>query len=117
MNRENTIDYIEISVSDLNRTKSFFSTLFGWKFEDFGPKYCGFNDGRIDGGFSESANIASTTSGSPLLVFYRADLDTAVKAVEGAGGSIVKPVFSFPGGRRFHFTDPSGNEYAIWSEA
>jgi len=116
MDKENAINYIEIPATDLAGTKKFFAAMFGWEFQDFGPDYSSFNDSRLDGGFFKSYQVVSTKSGSVLLVFYRADLEGAVSAVEAAGGSIVKPIFTFPGGRRFHFSDPSGNEYAIWSE-
>ncbi len=116
MNRENTINYIEIPASDLESTKAFFSKLFGWKFVDYGPDYCAFNDGKLDGGFFKSDKSASTETGSVLVVFYRDDLEKAVSDVEASGGQIVKPIFPFPGGRRFHFADPNGNEFAIWSE-
>ncbi len=116
MNRENTINYIEIPASDLERTKAFFSDLFGWEFVDYGADYSAFNDGQLDGGFYTSGKAASMETGSVLVVFYRDDLEKAVTDVEAAGGKIVKPIFPFPGGRRFHFTDPSGNEFAIWSE-
>ena len=116
MNRETTINYIEIPASDMAGTKAFFSELFGWEFQDYGPDYCSFNDGQLDGGFYKSDKSASTALGSVLVVFYRDDLEKAVSEVETAGGQIVKPIFPFPGGRRFHFTDPSGNEFAIWSE-
>ena len=116
MDRETTINYIEIPATDLAGTKAFFSELFGWEFQDYGPDYCSFNDGRLDGGFYASDKSASTESGSVLIVFYRDDLESAASDIEAAGGEIVKPIFAFPGGRRFHFTDPSGNEFAIWSE-
>lgn len=116
MNRETAINYIELPASDMAGTKAFFSELFGWEFQDYGPDYCAFNDGRLDGGFFSTDKVASTDTGSVLVVFYRDDLEKAVTDVEAAGGEIVKPIFSFPGGRRFHFTDPSGNEFAIWSE-
>ena len=116
MNRETTINYIEIPSSDLERTKTFFSELFDWEFQDYGPDYCAFNDGRLDGGFFKSDKVASTEMGSVLVVFYRDDLEKAVADVEAIGGTVVKPIFPFPGGRRFHFMDPSGNEFAIWSE-
>ncbi len=116
MDRETSINYIEIPAMDLGGTKTFFSELFGWEFQDYGPDYCSFNDGRLDGGFFKSDKTASTESGSVLIVFYRDDLEKAVLDVKAAGGQIVKPIFPFPGGRRFHFTDPSGNEFAIWSE-
>ena len=116
MDRETTINYVEIPASDMAGTKAFFSDLFGWEFQDYGPDYCSFNDGRLDGGFFKSDESASTESGSVLIVFYRDDLEKAVADIERAGGEIAKQIFSFPGGRRFHFTDPSGNEFAIWSE-
>lgn len=116
MNKENAINYIEIPATDLQGTKAFFGAMFGWEFQDFGPDYCSFNDGRLDGGFFKSDKVVSTDSGSVLIVFYRSDLEGAVSAVEAAGGTIAKPIFPFPGGRRFHFTDPSGNEYAMWSD-
>ncbi|MCH7975808.1 MAG: VOC family protein [Bacteroidetes bacterium] len=115
MNRENTINYIEIPATDMAGTE-FFSELFGWEVQDYGPDYCSFNDGKLDGGFFKSDKVVSTEAGSVLIVSYRDDLEKAVSEVEAACGEIVKPIFSFPGGRRFHFTDPSGNQFAIWSE-
>ena len=116
MSTENTIDYIEIPARDLTATKQFFTHLFGWEFADFGPDYCSFNDGRLAGGFFKSDKVVSTEAGSPLVVFYRENLEAARDKVGELGGEIVKDIFSFPGGRRFHFTDPNGNEYAIWSD-
>jgi len=116
MTRESRIDYIELPAADLPKTREFFTKLFGWQFVDYGPEYCSFNDGKLDGGFYKSENVASTESGSVLIVLYRENLEVAVADVEGAGGKIIKPIFSFPGGRRFHFSDPNGNEFAIWSE-
>lgn len=81
-----------------------------------GDDYCSFNDGRLEGGFYKSSLVASAKTGSVLLVFYSANLEQAVGRVENAGGKVIKPIFSFPGGRRFHFADPNGNEYAIWSD-
>ncbi len=116
MKKESCIDYVELPAKDLGQTKSFFSELFGWQFIDCGDDYCSFNDGRLEGGFYQSNNTVSTKTGSVLLVFYSAELEHAVGRVENAGGKIIKPIFSFPGGRRFHFADPNGNEFAIWSE-
>lgn len=116
MDKESAINYIEIPATDLAGTKAFFGAMFGWEFQDFGPDYSSFNDSRLDGGFFKSDRVVSTKSGSVLLVFFRTDLKGAVSAVEAAGGSIVKPIFEFPGGHRFHFADPSGNEFAIWSD-
>ena len=110
------IDYIEIPACDLPATKVFFSSLLGWKFEDYGPEYTTFNDGRLNGGFYLSGNKASVADGSVLVVLYSTALEETRDAVVSLGGSITKEIFTFPGGRRFHFTEPSGNEFAVWSE-
>ena len=117
MNKDKTIDYIELPAADFDRTKAFFSTVFGWTFEDFGPDYCAFTDGRLDGGFFKSDQVVSTDAGSALVVFYAQHLEELMGTIEAAGGTISKPIFSFPGGRRFHFNDPNGNEFAVWSDA
>lgn len=116
MKSENKIDYIEIPARDPAAARRFFADLFGWAFEDYGPDYCSFNDGRLAGGFYRSEAAASVAAGSVLVVFYSDDLEAAVQRVIDAGGHISKAIFAFPGGRRFHFEDPCGNEYAIWSE-
>jgi predicted enzyme related to lactoylglutathione lyase len=108
------IDYIEFSATDIAATQRFYSELFGWKFEDYGPEYTSFHDGRLAGGFRK-AEVA-TAAGQPLIVLYAVDLEAMESKVKAAGGAIVKETFSFPGGRRFHFRDPSGNELAIWSD-
>lgn len=110
---ENQIDYIELPASDLPRTKEFYSTVFGWKFEDYGPDYTSFVDGRLSGGFT---NDRPAPASGLLLVIYASDLAATEAKVEAAGGKIAKEIFSFPGGRRFHFLDPNGNELAVWSE-
>ena len=86
------------------------------KFQDFGLDYISFNDGRMAGGFYKSETVASVASGSVLTVFYTKRLEEYEKKIAELGGAIVKNIFSFPGGRRFHFTDPGGSEFAIWSE-
>lgn len=111
--RDRGIDYIEFAVADIARTKAFYGAAFGWTFTDYGPDYCEFSDGRMKGGFDPSG---TPRPGGPLVVLYAADLADAQKRVEAAGGKVVKPVFAFPGGRRFHFTDPDGHELAVWSE-
>ncbi len=116
MPEQNKINYIEFPSRDLNATKSFFSTVFGWAFTDFGPDYCAFQGQGVDGGFYQSDLVASTEKGGALVVIYSAELEATQAKVEAAGGSIVKPIFAFPGGRRFHFSDPNGNEYAVWSD-
>ena len=116
MNTHEKINYIELPTKDIDQTKAFFSTVFDWIFTDYGPEYSAFSNAGIDGGFF-SADLASTAAnGSVLIVFYSADLAGTQAKIETAGGLITKPVFSFPGGQRFHFTEPGGNEFAVWSE-
>ena len=111
-----TIDYIEWPASDMGATKTFFSALLGWKFEDYGPDYIAFTDGRLNGGFYKSENRSSVASGGTLVVIYAADLEAIRDHAASLGGTITKEIFDFPGGRRFHFEDPNGNELAVWSE-
>jgi predicted enzyme related to lactoylglutathione lyase len=107
------IDYIEVVVADVARAKAFYQAAFGWKFTDYGPGYTSFEDGRLTGGFTTEGTVRP---GATLVVLHTADLAAAQRAVEAAGGKIVKQPFAFPGGRRFHFTDPDGYELAVWSE-
>jgi uncharacterized protein len=107
------IDYIEFSVTSVADARRFYTEAFGWKFEDYGPDYTSFHDGRLGGGFRTAETVAA---GGPLVVLYATDLTAAEARVRHAGGPIVREAFSFPGGRRFHFADPSGNELAVWSE-
>jgi hypothetical protein len=117
MNDHEKINYVEFPARDIKKTKTFFTAVFGWSFVDYGPEYTAFSNAGIDGGFFKSPLMSSTENGSVLIVFYSRDLEKTQSKIEDAGGSIVKPIFSFPGGRRFHFHDPNGNEYAVWSEA
>jgi hypothetical protein len=107
------IDYIELPCVDATRVKAFYSEVFGWKFEDYGPGYTSFFDGRLAGGFTTDAQV--TTAG-PLVVLYAVDLESIQAKVAAAGGRITREVFSFPGGRRFHFADPEGNILAVWAK-
>ncbi|HEX9770397.1 MAG TPA: VOC family protein [Kiloniellales bacterium] len=107
------IDYLEFNVADTARSKAFYGEAFGWTFTDYGPNYCEFTDGRMKGGFDASRPV---TPGGPLVVLYGSDLTDIMDRIEVAGGKIVKPIFEFPGGRRFHFTDPDGYELAVWAE-
>lgn len=106
------IDYIEFLVRDIPTTKTFYGSVFGWQFTDYGPGYCEFRDGRLAGGFTTGG---PPNPGGPLVVLYGDDLPALVDAVRNAGGRIVKPIFDFPGGQRFHFTDPNGYELAVWT--
>jgi predicted enzyme related to lactoylglutathione lyase len=116
MNLHEKINYVEFPAKDLSATKAFFQSVFGWSFVDYGPDYTAFSDQGLDGGFFQSDLASSSEKGAALIVFYSDQLEATLAKVEKAGGSIVKPIFSFPGGRRFHFTEPSGNEFAVWSE-
>lgn len=107
------IDYFEFNVRDIARSKTFYGSAFGWSFTDYGPDYCEFNDGRLRGGFTTHGPMIP---GGPLIVLHAADLETALRRVEAAGGKIRRAIFEFPGGRRFHFTDPDGYELGVWSE-
>lgn len=114
MSNEAQIDYIEIPVRDLESTRDFFQALFGWEFKEWGPDYLSFSDGRLEGGLRRADAPAPTTG--VLLVFYSIDLERDVDRVQALGASISQPIFEFPGGRRFHFTDPAGVEFAMWSD-
>ena len=114
MRPEQRIDYIEIPVTDPGRARDFFVELFGWSSEDWGPDYVSFNDGRLDGGFRRSESPAPASG--VLVVFYSTDLERDRERVTGLGATISQDIFAFPGGRRFHFVDPLGTEYAIWSD-
>ncbi len=98
------------------KTKLFFAKVFGWKFQDYGPDYCSFLDAGIDGGFFKSDKVVATSSGSVLIVIYSATIEDTQKTIKQLGGKIVQDIFEFPGGRRFHFTDPNNNEFAVWSD-
>ena len=109
------IDYVELPARDLDAVRAFYGSVFGWTFEAYGDDYLAFSDGRTDGGFYRSDARSAQASGAALVVFYADDLDAVRGAVEVAGGRIVTAPFEFPGGRRFHFADPAGNELAVWS--
>ena len=109
-----SIDYVEITVKDVGEAKRFYNTAFGWLFNDYGPDYAGIKGpDREVGGLCKGASVSA---GGPLVILYSRTLDDTAKRVTDAGGLIVKEPYGFPGGRRFHFTDPSGNELAVWSE-
>jgi predicted enzyme related to lactoylglutathione lyase len=109
----NHINYIEFKARDLEVIKKFYSECFGWNFTDYGPDYTSFNESGVYGGFELSE--APVTNGA-LVILYHSDLETIEATIASSGGTILKPIFSFPGGRRFHFSDPSGNELAVWSD-
>ncbi len=111
--QDRRIDYVEFSATDIGAVKRFYADVFGWEFEDYGPDYTAFRDGRMNGGFAKVEQVAA---GGPLVVIYAIDLEALRAAVKAAGGAITKEIFSFPGGRRFQFRDPSGNELAVWTD-
>ena len=113
MSNDKRIDYVEFPATDIAATRRFYTDAFGWKFTDYGPDYTSFEDGRLAGGFFKAEAAGAR---SPLFVLFAVDLDAAEARVSKAGGKIVKPAYSFPGGRRFHFTDPGENELAVWSD-
>ena len=110
--RDASIDYIELNVNDIAEAKRFYAEAFGWTFTDYGPEYSSFHDGKREGGFRL---VSEVMAGGPLVVMYAVDLEATRDNVAAAGGSIAKDIFSFPGGRRFEFTDPSGTLLAVWS--
>lgn len=110
------INYVEFPSNKLAETKHFFEQVFGWSFQDFGSEYTAFENQGIDGGFFKADMRSSTSSGAALIIFYSRDLEATMDKIEAAGGIIIRPIYSFPGGRRFHFTEPGGNEFAVWSD-
>ena len=116
MNEHGTISHVEFPAKDIPATKAFFTQVFGWSFEDFGADYTAFSNQGVDGGFFKADLVSSTENGAVLVVFYSQDLEATQTKIEQAGGTVVQPTFSFPGGRRFHFTEPSGNEFGVWSD-
>lgn len=112
--QDRQIDNIEFNVADIERSKAFYGRVFGWTFTDYGPTYTEFSDGRLTGGFTTGATVRP---GGPLIILYADDLAETQRRVEAAGAAISRPVFAFPGGRRFQFIDPDGYELAVWSAA
>jgi len=116
MNEHEKINYVEFPSKNLAKTKNFFTQAFGWEFQDFGPEYTAFSNQGLDGGFFKANLNSSANTGAALIVFYSKNIEETQAKIQKAGGTIIKPIFSFPGGRRFHFAEPSGNEFAVWSE-
>lgn len=114
--KENSINYIEFPLIDAAATKAFYSSLFGWEFQEWGPNYLSFSGAGIDGGFNGEDNTPVRKPGV-LVVLFTTDLEPTFDAVKAAGANIIREIYPFPGGRRFHFADPNGNELAIWAEA
>jgi predicted enzyme related to lactoylglutathione lyase len=110
------VTYIEFTTTSIEKVKNFYTSVFGWGFQDWGPDYVSFSaaSAGIDGGFAKGGPPPENSS--PLTVLYSSDLKATEAAIVAAGGAIVVPTFEFPGGRRFHFSDGAGNILAVWSE-
>jgi uncharacterized protein len=116
MTRHHRIDYLEFSVTDMQAAQAFYRTAFGWEFTDYGESYAGIRgdrDGNEAGGFLLADRVVP---GGPLVILFSDDLEASRQAVLDAGGRITAEPYDFPGGRRFHFSDPSGNQLAVWTE-
>jgi len=111
--KDNHINYIEFKAKDLEKIKEFYTTSFDWTFTDYGPTYTAFSESGLEGGFEKTEN--EIVNGA-LIVLYHKNLDLIKNKITEAGGKIIKDIFSFPGGSRFHFVDPSENELAVWSD-
>ena len=116
MNVHGKLNYIEFPATNIEASKDFFTAVFGWTFEDYGPDYTAFSDQGLDGGFYRSEMKSSAENGATLAIFYSNEIEITQSKVEAAGGTISQAIFTFPGGRRFHFIEPSGNELAVWTD-
>ncbi|MBE8158606.1 MAG: VOC family protein [Betaproteobacteria bacterium] len=110
------INYVEFPCRDFAAARKFFAAVFGWTFTDYGEEYIAFSNAGLDGGFYRAELSSVYKTGAALIVFYSEDLAATEKKIIENGGKIVQEIFSFPGGRRFHFTEPTGNEFAVWSD-
>ena len=113
MRQDGKIDYVEFPATELGPLQAFYGEAFGWTFTEYGPSYVAFAEG-VDGGFQADADDAPRAQA--LVILYASDLEAAQDKVRAAGGTVTQPIFAFPGGRRFHFRDPSGNELGVWSD-
>ena len=116
MSSDKKINYVELPASNFDQLQEFYTRCFGWTFTDYGPEYRAFSDGNLDGGFYLSELKSQTTNGAALIVMYANDLEAMRETIVSNGGTICRDILSFPGGRRFQFLDPSGNELAVWSD-
>lgn len=116
MSENEKINYVEFPAGNIPATKEFFTKVFGWSFEDYGPEYVAFSNAGLDGGFYQADRKSRTENGAALIVLYSTSLESTQTKIENAGGTISKPIFPFPGGKRLHFIEPSGNEFAVWSD-
>ena len=114
--KHHAINYVEFAAKDLGSTEAFFQRVFGWDFTPYGTEYIAFSGSGLEGGFYQSDKMANVNFGSALVVIYSVNLERSLEEVQNSGGTICQDIFAFPGGRRFHFLEPSGNELAIWSD-
>lgn len=116
MSNHEMLNYVEFPSNDLHKSKVFFENVFAWSFTDYGPRYSAFNGAGMDGGMYDSSKSISGAENSALLVFYSNDIHATQAKIIQAGGEVTRTIFDFPGGCRFHFKEPGGNEFAVWSE-
>ncbi len=114
--KSKSLQYLEYPTRSIAKSKAFFKQVFGWEFVDYGEMYCAFSLENVDGGFYQSEAISDTASGAALTVFFSDDLSAIESEIIAAGETIIKDIFAFPGGHRFHFTEPGGSEFAVWSD-
>lgn len=111
--KDNHINYVEFKANDLGKIKDFYTESFNWTFTDYGPTYVAFSEAGLEGGFEKTE---SEIINGALVVLYHTNLESIKSKIIKSKGRISKDIFSFPGGRRFHFIDPAGNELAVWSD-
>ena len=114
------IDYVEFASPDPEIARAFFEAVFGWRFTEYGTDYIAFHGAGLEGGLYRTDRpdqVSSFEKCGSIIVFYSRDLEASQRLIQQHGGEVVKPIFGFPGGRRFHFTEPTGNELAIWSDS
>lgn len=116
MSQDQKIDYVEFPASDFDAVQAFYENVFGWTFKSYGSEYLAFTDGRLNGGFRRAQQNSTTDTGGALVVLYADELEKTRGNVVSNGGTLINDIFSFPGGRRFQFADPNGNELAVWSD-
>ncbi|MFA0085578.1 glyoxalase [Vibrio sp. 10N.286.49.C2] len=117
MSKHEKLDYVEFAACDLSASKSFFTAVFGWEFQDYGDEYSAFSSQGLNGGFYQADLSSVSAQGGALLVFYSSNIQETYQKVIAHNGKVIREVFDFPGGCRFHFLEPSGNEFAVWSES
>lgn len=116
MNQHHKLNYVEFAAHDFSATKDFFAGVFGWEFTSYGKDYMGFFSQGLNGGFYQAQQASLSENGGALLIFYSDHLRATRDKITAKGGKISKDIFEFPGGFRFHFTEPSGNEFGVWAQ-